>query len=136
MCLIPVLPILAVLPWGNYFFSLDFSFFFLIFFWVGQGFKLRASSFQNSIKTQLQSIVLWLFWRWGLENYLPWLVLNCNPPNLSLSSGQDYRCEPPAPGLDFSFYRSKKKIIWDYTIGLWSLYEVYSCKVFRTLIGI
>jgi hypothetical protein len=27
--------------------------------------------------------LLWLFWRWGLENYLPGLALNQNPPDLS-----------------------------------------------------
>jgi hypothetical protein len=26
----------------------------------------------------------WLFWRWGLENCLPRLVLKLNPPDLSL----------------------------------------------------
>jgi hypothetical protein len=30
--------------------------------------------------------LLWLFWRWGLVNYLPGLVLNRDPPNLSLPS--------------------------------------------------
>jgi hypothetical protein len=29
---------------------------------------------------------LWLFWRWGLMNYLPGLASNCDPPDLSLSS--------------------------------------------------
>jgi hypothetical protein len=30
--------------------------------------------------------LLWLFWRWDLANYLPRLVLNLDPLNLSLSS--------------------------------------------------
>jgi hypothetical protein len=41
----------------------------------------------------LQSILLWLFWRWSLKNYLPGLALNCNPPDLSLPSTWDYKCE-------------------------------------------
>jgi hypothetical protein len=28
--------------------------------------------------------LFWLFWRWGLENYLPSLTLNLDPPNRSL----------------------------------------------------
>jgi hypothetical protein len=34
--------------------------------------------------------LLRLFWRWGLENYLPGLASNCNP-DLSLPSSWDYR---------------------------------------------
>jgi hypothetical protein len=33
-----------------------------------------------------QSILLWLFWRWGLANYLPRLASNLNPPDLNLPS--------------------------------------------------
>jgi hypothetical protein len=28
--------------------------------------------------------LLWLFWRWGLTNYLPGLAWNHNSPNVSL----------------------------------------------------
>jgi hypothetical protein len=35
--------------------------------------------------------LLWLFWRWGLEDYLPGLALSYDPPNLSLPSSWDYR---------------------------------------------
>jgi hypothetical protein len=28
--------------------------------------------------------LLWLFWRWGLSNYLPKLALNYDPCDLSL----------------------------------------------------
>jgi hypothetical protein len=34
----------------------------------------------------LQSILLWLFWRWGLENHLSRLTLNHDPSDLSLPS--------------------------------------------------
>jgi hypothetical protein len=37
------------------------------------------------LELHLQLILLWLFWRWGLMNYLPGLASNHNPPNLSLS---------------------------------------------------
>jgi hypothetical protein len=46
----------------------------------------------------LQSILLWLYWRWGLENYLPGLASNLDLPDLSLSSSQVYRCESLASG--------------------------------------
>jgi hypothetical protein len=36
----------------------------------------------------------------NLENYLPRLALNHDPPDLSLPSGQDYRCEPSVPGYE------------------------------------
>jgi hypothetical protein len=34
---------------------------------------------------------------------LPWLVLNHDSPDLSLSSGQGYRCEPLVPGYESHF---------------------------------
>jgi hypothetical protein len=34
----------------------------------------------------LQSILFWLFWRWGLLNYFPRLALNHDPPYVSLPS--------------------------------------------------
>jgi hypothetical protein len=36
------------------------------------------------LKPHLQSIVLWLFWRWGLLNYLPGLASNHSPLDLGL----------------------------------------------------
>jgi hypothetical protein len=38
------------------------------------------------LEPHLQSILLWLFWRWYFMNYLPLLALNCDPPDLSLPS--------------------------------------------------
>jgi hypothetical protein len=38
-------------------------------------------------------VLLWLFWRWDLVNYLPRLAFNHNLPNLSLPNSYDYRCE-------------------------------------------
>jgi hypothetical protein len=52
------------------------------------------------LEPHLQSISLWLFWRWGLANYLLGLVSKCDPPDLSLPNSWDYRVEPPAPGSD------------------------------------
>jgi hypothetical protein len=39
-----------------------------------------------SLEPHLRSILLWFIWRWSLENYLPGLALNCDPPDLSLPS--------------------------------------------------
>jgi hypothetical protein len=40
-----------------------------------------------------QSILLWLFWRRGLEHYLLGLTSNLNSPHFSLPSSWDYRGE-------------------------------------------
>jgi hypothetical protein len=49
--------------------------------------------------------LLWLFWRWGLTNYLPGLASHLDPPNPSLPSSWDYRCEPLVPGLLGAYIR-------------------------------
>jgi hypothetical protein len=36
------------------------------------------------LELHLQFVLLWLFWRWGLLNYFPWLASNRDPPYLSL----------------------------------------------------
>jgi hypothetical protein len=54
---------------------------------VELGFKLRTLCLQSRCLTtwaNLLPILLWLFWRWGLMNYLPRLALNYDAPNLSL----------------------------------------------------
>jgi hypothetical protein len=51
-------------------------FLFFFFFWWPHAYKTVT----------LLSILLWLFWRWSLEKYLPWLATHCDPPDLSLLS--------------------------------------------------
>jgi hypothetical protein len=51
----------------------------------------------------LQSILLWLFCRWCLENHLPRLPSNYTPPDLDLPSSWDYRRELSGPVFHF-FY--------------------------------
>jgi hypothetical protein len=46
---------------------------FLSSFLVGLRFELRGALL---LEPHLQSILLWLFWRWDLENYLPGLASN------------------------------------------------------------
>jgi hypothetical protein len=41
---------------------------------------------KQTLEPHLQSILLRLFWRWGLMNYLPGLVSSHNPPDLSFPS--------------------------------------------------
>jgi hypothetical protein len=65
---------------------------------------LRASHLQSCtllLELHLQSILLWLFWKWGCTIYLPGLASNRNLPDLSLPNWQNYRCEPSEPGSGF-----------------------------------
>jgi hypothetical protein len=55
-------------------------------------------SFPHSLGWQ---VYYWL--NWALINYLPGLALNRDTPNLCLLSILDYRCEPPAPVLQWKF---------------------------------
>jgi hypothetical protein len=49
------------------------------------------------LEPHLQSILLWLFWKWSVTHHLPRLASNHNPPDLSLSSSWDYRCDQLVP---------------------------------------
>jgi hypothetical protein len=53
--------------------------------WECWGLNFRASG-TLLLEPHLQSIFLWLFWRYGLKNYLPGLASNLHPPNLSFPS--------------------------------------------------
>jgi hypothetical protein len=52
----------------------------------------------------LQSFLLWLFWRWGLRNYLSKLASNLNPVDLSLSSSWNYTCKSHTQPKNISFF--------------------------------
>jgi hypothetical protein len=57
-------------------------------FFIGLGFELRASHLQSRsllLDPHLQSILLWLIWKWDLTNYLP-VASTCDSPDLSLPS--------------------------------------------------
>jgi hypothetical protein len=58
----------------------------LNFFWQYWGLNSRLWKSALLLEPHLQSILLWLFWRWGLPNYFPRLVLNLNSPDLSFST--------------------------------------------------
>jgi hypothetical protein len=74
-----------------------------LFFLVGLGlYACKAGTHKAGavlLEPHLQSILLWLFWRWGLEDFFAWAgPLNYDPPNLSLPSSWDCRRELPASG--------------------------------------
>jgi hypothetical protein len=54
-------------------------------FLVGQGFHACKVG-TVLLEPHLQPILLQLFWRWNLKDYLPGLASNHNPPDLSLPS--------------------------------------------------
>jgi hypothetical protein len=63
---------------------------FFFFFLMRPGFELRTSLLQSRLSTAWATppvhLPLVILEMGGLLNYLPWLALNCNPPNLSLPS--------------------------------------------------
>jgi hypothetical protein len=69
----------------NIFQVLKRIFFFLWNWRLNSGFH-NCKAVTLPLEPHLQSILLWLFWRWGFWNYLPGLALNRNPPDLSLPS--------------------------------------------------
>jgi hypothetical protein len=44
-----------------------------------------------TLAAYLQCVLLWVFWTWGLEKYLPSYNLNLDLLSLILPSSQDYR---------------------------------------------
>jgi hypothetical protein len=53
-----------------------FFFGFLVYFLMGLGLNSGLHAFKAGalpLELHVQFILLWLFWKWGLENYLPWL---------------------------------------------------------------
>jgi hypothetical protein len=59
-------------------------FFFFLSFFVGETGLPTWKAGTLLLEASLQSILLWLFWGWGLLIYLPGLALNHYPPDLSL----------------------------------------------------
>jgi hypothetical protein len=56
------------------------------------------------LEPQLQSILLWVFWRWGLMSCLPELASSLSPPDVSLPDSWDYRDEPLVPACFDLFF--------------------------------
>jgi hypothetical protein len=55
------------------------------------------------LEPHLQSMLLWLFWRQGLMNYLPGLAWNHDPPNLTSQAARITYVNHPVPDSDL-FY--------------------------------
>jgi hypothetical protein len=60
------------------------------FFFCRTGLELRALTLSHSTSPIFVRV---------LQNYLPGLASNHDPPDLCLLSSWDYRCEPLAPGF-------------------------------------
>jgi hypothetical protein len=63
--------------------------FWFSFFWVDWGLNLGLLTWKqllHHVSHVSSPPFLWLFWRQGLMNYFPRLVLNHDPPDVSLPS--------------------------------------------------
>jgi hypothetical protein len=68
--------------------------FLLLLLWdwgLNSGLHTCEAGVLSSLRHTSKAIFLWSFWRWGLEDYLPGLALNLDPPNFSQPSNKDYR---------------------------------------------
>jgi hypothetical protein len=74
---------------------------YLFIYLVGLGFELKGKAGALPLELHLQSILLWLFWRWGIWNCFPRLALNFDSPNFNLSTSWEYG--PMSPVL-FCFF--------------------------------
>jgi hypothetical protein len=85
------------------------------FFWWDWSLNLglhtcKASAL--SLEPHLQSILLWLFWTWGLENYLPRLASNHDPTDISLPSSEDTGVSHWHPAMVIDYNSGGKFLIW------------------------
>jgi hypothetical protein len=79
-------------------------------FLVRLGLELRVCTCNACallLEPRLQSILLWLFWRWGLSNYLLRLATNYDPTDLRLTSSWDYRRELSGPSFTSALFNIK-----------------------------
>jgi hypothetical protein len=76
---------LSIMPKIIHFFRLK-SCFVLYFGGTGAWTLVSTRHSWKRLELCLQFILLWLFWRWDLTNYLPSLTSSCNPPNVNLPS--------------------------------------------------
>jgi hypothetical protein len=56
-------------------------------------------------------------WDGGLANFLPELVLNCDPPNFHLWNSLGFRCEPPRPAWRCFFMSVQSDLLWLFYIS-------------------
>jgi hypothetical protein len=81
-CLFPVAALAPTSPEGSHNFLL-LLFLFCVCVCVGLGFEIRLHACKVGalpLEPHRQSILLWLFWRQGLGNYLLGLASNLDPP--------------------------------------------------------
>jgi hypothetical protein len=79
---------------------------------------MPPTNWDNSCAQHAQLV----YWHGSLTNFLPGLVLNCDPPDLCFSSIGDYSCEPLG-GVQICLWRIK-----GWTVEF--LFGVMSCSAF------